>query len=335
LPTAKKCIGLALDPMIALGTLICSPLLRALTYSKGLPITRKALDRVRVSVIGHHYYSPLVLPEDISRPLSEPRNLPAVDLNIENQLSLVRQFHYADELRAIPVEQTSHTRFAFHNGSFEVGDAEMLYNMVRYFKPRQFIEIGCGQSTLISLLAQKRNKEEDSNYSCRHICIEPYEQPWLEGTAAQVIRKRVEDMDVALIAGLGLNDILFIDSSHVIRPQGDVLHEYLYLLGTVRPGVLVHVHDVFTPRDYLGQWVLKERRMWNEQYLLEAFLSFNHDFQILAAVNLLSHDYRHELQEACPLLIQETDHEPGSFWMQRCDTNSRDRADANAKAATS
>ncbi|WP_369410476.1 class I SAM-dependent methyltransferase [Pontibacter qinzhouensis] len=54
---------------------------------------------------------------------------------------------------------------------------------------------------------------------------------------------------------LEANDILFIDSSHIIRPQGDVLFEYLEVLPTLKSGVIVHVHDIFTPKDYLNEWV--------------------------------------------------------------------------------
>ena len=73
------------------------------------------------------------------------------------------------------------------------------------------------------------------------------------------------------------NDILFIDSSHIIRPQGDVLFEYLEILPILNPGVVVHIHDIFSPKDYLDNWIINDHLFWNEQYLLEAFLSFNNN----------------------------------------------------------
>jgi hypothetical protein len=281
------------------------------------PITQRVLDRARVSVLRHHYYSPAVIPSDIARPLDVPRPLPGIDMNAEGQLSLIQEFHYTDELLRIPLEQTRDDAYAYHNGSFESGDGEMLYNVVRHFKPKRIVEIGCGQSTLMALLAEKQNQRNNQGYSCQHICVEPYEQPWLENTGVEVIRTRAEHVDPGIVASLEENDILFIDSSHVIRPQGDVLHEYLFLLGLLRPGVIVHAHDIFTPRDYPKEWVIAERRLWNEQYLLEAFLSFNRDFEILAAVNYLSHEHREKLAAACPVLVRETGREPGSFWFRR------------------
>jgi len=111
------------------------------------------------------------------------------------------------------------------------------------------------------------------------------------------------------------NDLLFIDSSHIIRPQGDVLFEYLELLPTLKPGVLIHVHDIFTPKDYPDEWVYKNHYLWNEQYLLEAFMSFNSGFKIMGALNYLAHNYRNELAEKCPVFAKHEDGEPGAFWM--------------------
>ena len=116
---------------------------------------------------------------------------------------------------------------------------------------------------------------------------------------------------------LKANDILFIDSSHVIRPQGDVLHEYLQILGRLAPGVLIHVHDIFTPYDYIPEVVITDRRMWDQQYLLEAFLCFNRSFEVIGALNWLNREQRGLLTEACPVLVQEQAREPCSFWLRR------------------
>ena len=103
----------------------------------------------------------------------------------------------------------------------------------------------------------------------------------------------------------------------MIRPQGDVLFEYLQVLGTLRSGVLVHAHDIFTPRDYLDRWVLEDGKLWNEQYLLEAFLSYNKEFSVIGSVNHLWHNHREELSDACPVVGYQPDREPVSFWFVR------------------
>jgi len=207
--------------------------------------------------------------------------------------------------------------FHYHNSRFGPGDAELLYCMIRRFKPRRLIEIGSGFSTLMARRALEQNGGEDSNYRCEHLCIEPYEEPWLEKCGATVLRERVENLDKNHFQTLAENDILFIDSSHVIRPGGDVLCEYLHILPLLKPGVLVHVHDIFTPRDYPAAWVCDEVRFWNEQYLLEAFLCNNNTFEVACALNFLKHSHPAEVSAAFPILGKEMWREPASIWLRR------------------
>lgn len=136
-------------------------------------------------------------------------------------------------------------------------------------------------------MAQKaifKNKKINSNYECEHICIEPYEMPWLEKLDVKVIRDKVENLDVSFFKSLNKNDILFIDSSHIIKPQGDVLFEYFEILPVLNKGVIVHIHDIFSPRNYLKEWVLETHMFWNEQYLLEAFLNSNKNWRIVGTI---------------------------------------------------
>jgi hypothetical protein len=101
----------------------------------------------------------------------------------------------------------------------------------------------------------------------------------------------------------------------VIRPQGDVICEYLEILPILRSGVVVHIHDIFTPRDYLEEWVLKSVLLWNEQYLVEAFLSNNPQWVIISALNYLKHRHFDALKRVCPFL--SPDREPGSLYIQK------------------
>ncbi|HUH33531.1 MAG TPA: hypothetical protein VLZ28_06220, partial [Daejeonella sp.] len=80
-------------------------------------------------------------------------------------------------------------------------------------------------------------------------------------------------------------------------------------------GVLVHIHDIFTPKDYLNDWVLKHHHLWNEQYLLEAFLTFNSQYKIIGALNYLAHHFPAEFAEKSPIYARQKGREPGAFWM--------------------
>ncbi|PYM05032.1 MAG: hypothetical protein DMD82_12540 [Candidatus Rokuibacteriota bacterium] len=230
-------------------------------------------------------------PRHLRQPLDRPRNLPGVDLDPAGQLALLESFRGEAELLEFPLRPPAPHEFGYLNRSFGPGDAEYLYLAIRHFRPRRIIEIGSGNSTLMARNAICRNQAEVPDYVCEHTCIEPYEMPWLESVGVHVIRRRVEDLDLAIFCELQANDVLFIDSSHVVRPQGDVLREYLEILPALRAGVLIHVHDIYTPRDYPERRLLAEVRFWNEQYLLEALLSGNRGFRVFGALNFLRHDH--------------------------------------------
>ena len=280
-----------------------------------LPVCKNTLRAVGVFPIRNHYYEPLFDVRALRRPLDEKRILPGIDWNLDAQLTLLDSFTFTDELFGIPDSRRDDLSFHFNNVSFEAGDAEYWYQLIRLKKPSRIFEIGSGYSTLMARRAIDKNRNEQPGYHCKHVCIEPYEQPWLEKAGVEVLRKRVEDLDRNVFSELQRDDILFIDSSHVIRPQGDVLFEYLEILPTLRPGVIVHVHDIFTPRDYPESWIGDHVRFWDEQYLLEAFLTSNADWQILAALNYLHNDHYDKLAAKCPYLAPER--LPGSFYMQK------------------
>lgn len=317
-PAIRRPLLRAIDPIMAAGTALAAPLAWAVSRAgNNAPISRAVLDRAGLAILRKHYYAPVVNACDIRQPLDAARPLPGVDMNERAQFALLDRFHYAAELQALPIKKPAVDRFGFENTTYAEGDAEMLYNMIRHFRPRRIVEVGSGQSTLLALEAIAANRRQDDRYSCRITCVEPYEQPWLEGLGVEVIRKPIEECPDDLVRTLGENDIFFIDSSHVIRPQGDVLHLYQRLLPQVAPGVLIQVHDVFTPRDYPAKWVIDDRRLWNEQYVMEAFLAFNRSFEVLLAVNWLANDHRERLTQACPMLLKKPGKQPGAFWMRR------------------
>ena len=113
---------------------------------------------------------------------------------------------------------------------------------------------------------------------------------------------------------------MFIDTSHVIRIGGDVNYIFLEVLPRLKPGVIVHIHDIFFPFDYPKVWVIERRRFWTEQYLLQAFLTCNSDFQVLLSNSYLSTFYPEELESVFPRT--SSPREGGSFWMRRKPLNS-------------
>jgi hypothetical protein len=309
-------IDVALVP-IAITASLMMRLMRQIPPRR-LPRTLKAFRKLGIFPILDHYYEPLFNPAHLSYPLSVDRDLAGLDWNISEQLDLLSKFHFNEELLAFPLTYERDFQFFYNNGLFESGDAEFWYNIIRYFRPRRIFEIGSGQSTLLAASAIQENCRNDANYHCRHVCVEPYENKWLQQLNIELVRSPVERLGKSFFDELEQNDVLFIDSSHMIRPQGDVLFEFLEILPTLKSGVLVHIHDIFSPKDYPHEWIYQDVRFWNEQYLLEAFLSFNAQFKIIASLNFLKHHYPQELGGPCPVLRNQMDfREPGSFWIRR------------------
>jgi hypothetical protein len=281
-----------------------------------LPNCKNVLMKIGVFPIRKHYYEPQFDHRNPKRPLSQDRNLPGIDWNAREQLEMLSKLSFAQELFNIPQQKTAGTLdFNFNNINFKSGDAEYWYQLIRLVKPKRIYEVGSGHSTLMAIKAIRRNRENDADYICKHVCIEPYEMPWLENIGVSVVRKRIEDVELSFFAELEENDVLFIDSSHIIKPQGDVLFEYLEILPTLKQGVIVHVHDIFSPKNYLKQWLEDEVKFWNEQYLLEAYLSHNNSWKIIGALNYLHHNHYEKLKLVAPFLTP--DREPGSFYMQK------------------
>ena len=281
----------------------------------GLPKCKNALMKIGVFPICDYYYEPQFDNRNPKKPLSQDRILPGIDWNIAGQLKILSEFSFSQELADIPQKKVNTLDFYLNNGAFESGDAQYWYQIIRSIKPKRIFEVGSGNSTLMAIKAIRRNHEQDSDYKCKHVCIEPYEMPWLEETGVSVVRKKIEDVELAFFSELEKNDILFIDSSHIIRPQGDVLFEYLELLPTLNKGVIVHVHDIFSPKNYPKEWLEDMVRFWNEQYLLEAFMSHNSSWKIIGSLNFLHHNYYEKLKSVAPFLTP--DREPGSFYIQK------------------
>jgi len=266
-----------------------------------------------------------VTPVNFYQPIPETRSLPetlwnrlselhGIDMNDAVQLDLLRnQFpRFRREYEQIPAEPTGEPgRFHCNNDLFGGADALVAYCMIRHFQPRLIIEVGSGFSSLIAAEAIAKNKNSAL------ICIEPFPQDFLrQGFPGlrSLIEKKVEEIDLEFFSQLSCGDILFIDSSHTVKIRGDVNYLFLELLPRLKPGVIVHVHDIFFPFDYPRDWVMDELRFWSEQYLLQAFLSFNSEFEVLIANHYLAHYYLEDFKQTFP-------HSPswskGSFWMRR------------------
>jgi len=298
-----RIIDIFLAPLVALA---CLPMKVARRRSmRDVPLTAAVLRKMKIFPIDMTHV-------DLS---GNPRDLPGVDLRHKQQCELLATFQADDMPKGLEKKAESDTQFSYQNRNFGGGDADLWFHVIRHFRPKRIYEIGSGHSTRMARIALDKNATDDPGYDCKHLCIEPYEMPWLEKLNIEIRRQKLEEIDLALFDELGENDILFVDSSHMIRPGGEVLVEYLQLMPRLSPGVIVHVHDIFTPRDYPAHW-LEQPRFWNEQYLLEAFLTHNHDWEILLAGNHLAHSETEQMSSSCPY-FQGGKNNPGSIYLRK------------------
>jgi hypothetical protein len=194
--------------------------------------------------------------------------------------------------------------FDLSNGSFGGADAYALWGLLREKKPTRMIEVGSGNSTVLAGLAAKRNAED--GHPLDLLAIDPF------GTVdANLLRQPVEDVDIELFDKLDRDDVLFIDSTHVLREGGDVWFLYCEVLPRLRTGVLVHVHDVALPHPYPAAY-RQQGLFWTEQYLLQAFLAFNTRFRVIWAGAYTHVHHEAQVKAAIP----DFGLGPGSLWMQ-------------------
>ena len=244
-----------------------------------------------------------------------PPATPGIDWRPSEQVELLRELGGTAPIE-FPDTATDDPRdYHAANGMLSRLDAWMLQAVLRHLRPHRIIEIGCGWSSLVTA---RVNRE----YFAGRIdvtCIEPYPPSFLthgvEGIS-RLVTAPVESMSLDAFSALQSGDVLFIDTSHVAKTGGDVVFLYQEVLPRLPPGVVVHIHDIFLPRDYPEEWV-RIGRAWNEQYLVRAFLSFNAAFEVLLAVAWLTYNAEVELAAAIDGYPGAFPEGGGSLWLRR------------------
>lgn len=320
--TLRERVGQALDRTLLLGAGLMPSrgLARLFRFAAENP---RVGDRAEYHVRPIHFYEPL--PDfrhlTIGR-VTRRRQSPAVDWNTSEQIDWLHKLACCrEELTAVHRSAGTALGFDFSNPLFGPLDAAVYYATVRTLRPRHIIEIGSGYSTQIACLALQRNAAQGAFGTMT--CIDPYPAAWLHGAGMkiEIVPEPVETLSLERFRALQSGDILFIDSTHTVKFQSDVVREFLEILPELAGGVYVHVHDIFFPYDYPPDWLIQQRRAWNEQYLVEAFLAYNHEFEVVLANHLMAVDYSYVSNAVLPdaLRCDSWLYNAGSFWMRRKD----------------
>ena len=261
----------------------------------------RALQSIGLSVTPVHFYFPVPNLNHL-RANTWPGGPgeSVVEFDIAAQLARLNEWHrYSDEWDFEHAERSY--EFHLNNGFFETVDAEVAYSLVREHKPKRIIEVGGGNSTRLLATALRRNAEEGSPGELATIEPEPDEQlrRGFPGFT-KLFTMRVQEMPGKYFEQLEADDILFLDSSHVVALGSDVVYEILEVLPRLKPGVLVHFHDIFMPAEYPEKFVKQNLCFWGEQYMLQAFLCGNRNFRVVWASSMMQLAYPKILRGVFP-----------------------------------
>jgi len=273
-----------------------------------------------------HFYSPVPDLVDLEKRKIWDRksNLAGVSFNPEFQVTLLSELgkQFGHECDWPSQSSKIEAQFFTENGFFGFGCAASTHCILRNFKPHRVIEIGSGNSSKIiseALLLNSKDSKEPISYSI----IDPSPSPFIEtglSSLTQLEKNPVETVDPSFFSQLKKNDVLFIDSGHTVRIGGDVNFLILDILPRLSPGVIVHFHDIGLPNEYPKVYATssKYRVFWTEAYLLQAFLCFNREFEILMAMSYLMTEKKEAFCKAFPH-YDPAQHKSisGSFWIRR------------------
>jgi hypothetical protein len=261
----------------------------------------RAMQSLGLSVTPVHFYFPVPnLNQLQSNFWPGGRGESVVDYDIPAQLDRLNNWQgFAEEWDFS--QPTQDYDFRINNGFFETVDAEVAYSIIRERKPRRVIEVGGGNSTRLLATAMRKNAEEGSPGDLLSIEPEPDEllRSGFPGLS-KLIKTRVQDLPPDFFEYLEAGDVLFLDSTHVVMLGSDVVYEILEILPRLKPGVLVHFHDIFMPAEYPQKFVMNNLCFWGEQYMLQAFLCGNRDFRVVWSSSMIQLAYPKILRSVFP-----------------------------------
>ena len=279
----------------------------------------KATNISKLYVPPGHFYSPIVNVDQVIKLYENEKfidELPGIKIDKSMMLDLWKELKPYIQSTPFPEKKINSYRYYFLNPAFSYADGIILSAMLRHFKPKKIIEIGSGYSSACTLDTIDKYLSPEVNVTF----IEPYPD-LLNKLVGQkklanikLVENRIQQVDFSMFSLLEENDLLFIDSTHLIKTGSDVCCELFEILPILESGVLIHFHDVFWPFEYPKDWVLTENRSWNEIYGLRAFLMNNSDYEIIFFNDYFCKYFRQIAEKDYPKILKNTG---GSLWLRK------------------
>ncbi|WP_338662024.1 class I SAM-dependent methyltransferase [Pararoseomonas sp. SCSIO 73927] len=275
---------------------------------------------VRVKYPAGHFFSPVVNPDEVGDYVRMSRRaglagLPGIPLDLEamsafwqGNAAFIASTPFTDE----PVPEN---RYSYRGGPYSYGDGITARAMINHLRPRRVVEIGSGYSSACMLDAA-----EHAGLEAFHLtCIEPYPAR-LRGLLrpgddrkVTIHERGVQGMPLDIFSSLAPNDVLFIDSTHVLKTGSDVHYELFHILPALKPGVVVHFHDCRYPFEYSDKQIFSKNYSWNEVYGVRALLMDSTRYKVLFWGSFFADRRAEEVRAVSPVYLRN----PGSaLWLK-------------------
>ena len=265
-----------------------------------------------------HFYSPFPSKRDIKEYLARERPLlrevPAIGMDDALQLEVLESLTSYYHLVPFQAKAVDTLLYSADNPHYSYTDSIILFCMLNHLRPRRLIEIGSGFSTCAILDTNRISLDSKIKITS----IEPHAELLRtlisrSSDPPTIIETKLQDVDVRMFDQLESGDVFFVDSTHVSKLGSDVNYIFFEVLPRLKPGVIIHLHDIYAGFEYPEPWVI-EGRAWNEAYLLRAFLEYNERFRILLFISYLQNAYEAWFQQNMPKTLLD---KGGSFWMEK------------------
>ncbi|MCC6680136.1 MAG: class I SAM-dependent methyltransferase [Phycisphaeraceae bacterium] len=245
--------------------------------------------RLGVNITPHHFYSEIpdyrhLETHDYWR---QPLSMHDIQgATIEPQLAMAQELcgPYVEKLQGGQI----HAQASHMNGEpgFGIIEADMLYCYLRALKPRRIVQVGCGVSTAVTLIAAA----DEPDYHPQIVCVDPYPTKLLHKLATEnkitLVPQMAQVVPLQTFTDLVAGDLLFIDSTHTLRVGSEVIQLICEVLPRLRQGVRVHLHDIPFPYSYAPR-VLTMPFISREPVLLYGFLVSNPNYRIDVSMSML------------------------------------------------
>lgn len=259
-----------------------------------------------------HFYSPLVEPRSLKK--IRYRSVLASEFTFDSDSQWTELETCLQRLNNSTKElsDSSATYYRF-NDQFSLSDARIYMGILAKHTPLRIVEVGSGWTTAIAVDYRISNGLDLSI-----TVFEPFPERLLSigmpEDSFTIRESNIIDLtDFSDFEGLKRGDILFIDSSHVVKTGSELLTIMFEIIPRLNSGVLIHFHDIFDCFDYPVSWIMDEKRSWNEAYFLRALLQGNTDLKVL----LMGDHLRNLDFERFSNAVNSED-ASGSLWIQKC-----------------